>query len=155
VHELMKGRATAEKCAVIDPNVTGKQAVVSDDDVVSDLAIMTDVRTSHQKVLITNFCGAGLGGAAMNGAVFTDDVVVADLDLRFSLGRKRYILRRRTDDRAVSDKIPEPIVTFPSMTTCDCTIVLSPIVTCDPTIENGPISALAPIFALGSTIAVG
>jgi hypothetical protein len=66
---------------------------------------VTDVRSGHQEIFITDFCGAVLGSAAMNGAVFADDVVVADLDLRFSLGRKRYILWRRTDDRAVSDKI--------------------------------------------------
>jgi hypothetical protein len=58
VHELVKRRATAEKRAVIDPNVTGKQTVVSDDDIVSDLAIVTDVCAGHQKILITDFCGA-------------------------------------------------------------------------------------------------
>src|SRR4029077_2355169 len=105
VHELVKRRAAAKKRAIIDPNVTGKQTAVSDNDIIPNLAIMTDVCAGHQKIFITDFCGAALGGGAMNGAVFADDVVFPNLDLRFSLGRKRYILWRRTDDRAVSDKI--------------------------------------------------
>ena len=41
----------------------------------------------------------------MNRAVFADDILVPDLDLCFSIGRKRKILRRRADDCAVSDEI--------------------------------------------------
>src|SRR5947199_7630638 len=37
-------------------------------------------------------------------------------------------------------KLSVPIVTSPSMTTCDCTIVLSPITTCRPLINNAPLS---------------
>src|SRR5947199_7630637 len=41
----------------------------------------------------------------MNRTVFTNNVVIADLDLGFSFRRKRKILRRRANNRAVSDKI--------------------------------------------------
>src|SRR5438105_7962181 len=41
----------------------------------------------------------------MNRAVFANHVLVSDVDLRFSFGRKRKVLRRRADDCAVSDEI--------------------------------------------------
>ena len=88
MHELVERGATAEKRAVINPNVTGKQTIVRDDDVVSDDAIVTDMRPRHQKILVADFRRAALGAAAMNSAVFADDVVVADLDLGFSFQRK-------------------------------------------------------------------
>ena len=101
--ELVKRRATAQERAVIDSNVTSKQTIVSDNDIISDLAIVTDVRSGHQKIVIADFCSAVLGGPTMNGTVFANDVVVSDRNLRFSVRRKRNILRRRTDDCAVSD----------------------------------------------------
>ena len=88
VHELVERRATAEKRAVINPNVTGQQTIVRDDDIVADLAIVSDVRPRHQKILVADCRRAALGATAMNSAVFADDVVVADLDLGFSFQRK-------------------------------------------------------------------
>src|SRR5215211_7059135 len=41
----------------------------------------------------------------MDRAVLADDIVVPDFDSRLSFRRKRNILRRRTDNRAVSDEI--------------------------------------------------
>jgi hypothetical protein len=52
-------------------------------------------------------------------------------------------------------KLPLPISTSPSITTCDCTIVLLPITTCGPITENGPTSTSSAIRAAESTIAVG
>src|SRR6266576_2424290 len=124
--------------------MSGQQTIVRDHDIVSDEAIVTNVRSAHQKILVANFRGAAVGAAAMNRAVLADNIVVADFDLRLSFQRKRNILRWHSDDRAVSDEI----------STGDCTMVCLPIVTSGPTIENGPICTSAPIFAFGSTIAV-
>ena len=48
MHELMKCRSTAEKRAVIDTHMPSQQAIVCDDDIVSDDTIVTDVRAGHQ-----------------------------------------------------------------------------------------------------------
>src|SRR5439155_11678916 len=44
VHVLMKRRSTAEKCAVIYADVTGQQTIIGDDDIISDFAIVADMR---------------------------------------------------------------------------------------------------------------
>jgi len=41
----------------------------------------------------------------MDRTVFADHVVISDLDLRFSFRRERKILRRRANNRALSDEI--------------------------------------------------
>src|SRR4029077_2827400 len=85
--------------------MSGQQTIIRNDDVVSDEAIVTDVRSAHQKILVANFRGAAIGATAMNRAVLADNIVVSYLDFRLSFQRKRNILRWHTDDRAVSDEI--------------------------------------------------
>src|SRR2546426_699200 len=50
VHDLVEGRSTAEKCAIIDAHMSSQQTVVCDDDVVSNQTIVSDVRARHQKI---------------------------------------------------------------------------------------------------------
>jgi len=90
------------------------------------------MRARHQEILVADFRRAAIGTAAMNRAVLADDVVVSDVDPRLSLRRERNILRRRANDCAVPDEIAVPITTSPSITTCDCTVVFSPITACGP-----------------------
>ena len=52
-------------------------------------------------------------------------------------------------------KLPVPIRTGPSITTCDWIRHRSPITASAPTTENGPISTSRPSWAFSSTIAVG
>jgi hypothetical protein len=85
--------------------MAGKQTVVRNDDVVSDEAIVTDVRSGHQEIFIANFRHTSVGAAAMDCAVLANDIVVPDFDLRLSFRRKRNILGRRTYDCAVPDEI--------------------------------------------------
>ena len=47
VHVLMKCRSTAEECRIVHTDMTGQQTVVGDDHVVSNLAIMAEMRTCH------------------------------------------------------------------------------------------------------------
>src|SRR5438132_7650459 len=56
-------------------------------------------------MLVADFSRASFGRAAMNGAVLADNVVVADLNFGCSLGRKRNILWRGADHRAVANEI--------------------------------------------------
>src|SRR5258707_10416629 len=101
----MKCRSTAEECCIVHTHVPGQQTIVRDDDVVSNQAIVTDMRACHQEVLIADFGGAPLRAAAMDGTVFTNHVVVSDLDLRFSVRRERKILRRGANNAALSEEI--------------------------------------------------
>jgi hypothetical protein len=66
---------------------------------------VADVRPRHQEVVISDFRDATVGAATMNRTVFTNHVVVSDLDLRFSVRRERKILRRGANDRAVPNEI--------------------------------------------------
>ena len=91
----------------------------------------------------------------MDRAVLADNIVVPDFDFRLSFQRKRNILRWHTDDRAVSDEISAADRDLAFDHHVRLHDGLPPIVTSGPTIENGPICTSAPIFAFGSTIAVG
>src|SRR4030095_2830769 len=86
-------------------NVAGQQTIVRDDDVVSNKAIVTDVRAGHQEILVPNFRRTSIGAAPVDRAVLADDITVSDFDTRLSFLGKRNILWRHTDDRAVSDEI--------------------------------------------------
>jgi hypothetical protein len=135
--------------------MAGEQTIVRDDDVVPDEAIMTDVRSGHQEIFIANFRHTSVGAAAMDCAVLANDIVVPDFDLRLSFRRKRNILWRHTYDCAMPDQI--------SATDCnfgfDYNVRLHGRFLADcyvrPNNRKGPISEAAPIFAFGSTIAVG
>jgi hypothetical protein len=45
-----------------------------------------DVRAYHQKIPVADFCRAAFSGAAMNGTVLADNIVLSDPDLGFSFG---------------------------------------------------------------------
>src|SRR3981081_1203177 len=101
----MKGRSSAEKRLVVHAHVPGEQTIVRNDDVVADLAVVPDVHANHQEIIVADFGRASLRAAAMNCAVFADDVFITDIDLGFSFGRISKVLRRSPNDRAVTDKI--------------------------------------------------
>src|SRR4029453_9963566 len=60
VHVLVKNATATEKGRIANPNMPAEQAIVRDDHIVSDLAIVADVRAGHQKVLVSDFSGAAL-----------------------------------------------------------------------------------------------
>jgi hypothetical protein len=101
----MKDAAAAEKCAVVYVNVTAEQTIVGDDRIVSNRAIVAEMRTGHQKIFVADFGRAPFRAPAMDGAVFANDILIADLDPRFSVWRERNVLRRRANHGAVSDEI--------------------------------------------------
>ncbi len=82
-----------------------QQAIIRDDDVVPNGTIVPDMRSTHQKIFVADSGDTALRAAAMDRAVFADDVVVADFYHRFSFRRKGKILRWRANDRAVSDEV--------------------------------------------------
>ena len=78
VHVLMKNAGTAQKRGIVDPNVSAEQTIVRDDHVVADLAIVPDVRAGHEKIIVADLRRGSFRCAAMNRAVFANDIVVAD-----------------------------------------------------------------------------
>ena len=105
VHVLMKKTTAAQKRSVIDADVTAKKTIVRDNHVVPNRAIVTDMRAGHQKIIVADGGGAPFRRATMDRAMFANDVVVSNVDFRFALGQKGEILRRRADDRAMSNEI--------------------------------------------------
>jgi hypothetical protein len=63
------------------------------------------MRTSHQKIFVADFGRAAVRTPAMDSAVFANDILIANLDPRFSFRRERNVLRRRANNCAVSDEI--------------------------------------------------
>ena len=69
----------AEDGIVADLHMSGQAGVVGHDDVVPQHAVMGDVHIGHDPVVVADARDAGvLDGAAIDGAKFTDGVVVAD-----------------------------------------------------------------------------
>lgn len=63
---------------VFDGDVAAEGAVVGEDDVVTDLAVVGDVGVAEEEVIGADAGGDGLVGAAVDGAVFAEDVAVTD-----------------------------------------------------------------------------
>ena len=101
----MKHATAAEKRAVRDADMTAEQAIVCDDDAVSDFAVVAEMRAGHQKIFVADFRRASFGAAAMNRAILANDIVVSNGDIRFAFGRKGKVLRRGADNGAVPDKV--------------------------------------------------
>jgi hypothetical protein len=102
---LMKDTTAAEKCSIVHANVTAEQTIVGDNHIVSNCTVVTEVRSGHQKIFVADYGRAPVRAPAMDGAVFANDVLIANFDPRFSFRRERKILRRRANNGAVSDEI--------------------------------------------------
>ena len=76
----MKDATAAEEGAVGYANISAQQTIIGNDDLVADLAIVSDVRANHEIVVVTNFCSASFSRTAVNGAVFTDYVLRTNFD---------------------------------------------------------------------------
>jgi hypothetical protein len=74
----MENASAAKKRAIVDLNVTAQQTIVRDDCVVGDPAVVTDVRSSHQKILVAQRGHAAFERSAMDRAKFPDDIIVPD-----------------------------------------------------------------------------
>ena len=50
----MEGCRTSNKCLIVDRHVTGEKHAVRDDHAVSNFAIVTEMNSGHQKILVTD-----------------------------------------------------------------------------------------------------
>src|SRR5918996_3883948 len=102
---LMKDTTAAEKRPVIHADVTAEQTIVGNDHIASNCAIVTEMRADHQKIVVADFGRASVCASTMDRAVFANDILIANLDPRFSFWRERNVLRRRANNGAVPDEI--------------------------------------------------
>ena len=102
----MKSRAAADERLIVDAHVTGKQAIVRNDHSISQRTIMAEVRADHEKIPIAEDGRAPLSAAAMDRAVLANHIAIPKFECAFRCRIKGQILRRRSEDRAVADKIP-------------------------------------------------
>src|SRR5690606_11884329 len=94
---LVDGGQATEESVVADLSVAADSGGLSHDDVVVDDAIVGDVAIAHDQTIIADRRDAAPAhGAAVNGGVFADDVVVADDELR-RFAPVRQILRRAAE----------------------------------------------------------
>src|SRR5262249_6714657 len=97
--ELMDDRIAGDDDIVFEETVAGEHRAVGEDAAVADDAIVGDVGADHDEVIVAKQCLERAGGAAMDGGVFADDVVVADLD-RGAFTLVFEVLRGVADDGA-------------------------------------------------------
>src|SRR5713101_4910951 len=77
---------------------------IGEDAVIADEAIMRDVAIGHEVIAAADAGRPGVGGAAMDGDAFAEDIVVAD----FQTSRLSLVLQMLwpfTQDRASEDQV--------------------------------------------------
>jgi hypothetical protein len=102
----VKDRAPSEYSSILNLNIAGQQAVISNDDTVADRGIVTEMDAYHEEIIVTNLCHAPLLGTAMDRHVFTDDIVITDEHLTLGAGLEIIILRVSTQDGSIPYGIP-------------------------------------------------
>jgi hypothetical protein len=82
--ELMHARESSDGCVIFNDDMTCQSCCVGQDDIISNLAVMSDVNVRHQKIVIAD---SGVSAAtlrtSMNVDVFTKDIVITDREKRF------------------------------------------------------------------------
>src|SRR5205823_7395102 len=93
-HSFPTRRSSDLKCAVVNAHMSGQQTIVRNGDVVSDEAIVTNVCSAHQKILVADCCGAAIGAASMDRAVLADNIVVRSEEHTSELQSLAYLVCR-------------------------------------------------------------
>src|SRR5438067_51153 len=108
VHELVYERGGAEDRPVAHRDVAGELAGVGEDGVVADLHVVREMHVGHHPVVVAKARDADVErSAAVDGDVFADGVVVADLH-RGVLAVVLLVLRRRAERGEVEDAVIAP-----------------------------------------------
>src|SRR3984957_4094313 len=82
-HELMDCREPAEQRMVLDDDMAGEGRVIGHDHIISDLAVVRDMRPDHQQAIVADARNhAAAGGAGIDRHVLADRVVAADFERR-------------------------------------------------------------------------
>ena len=97
VAELVNKDIGADDGEVVDHYFTGDFGGIANDATITDFDVVGHVHTFHKQVVATHYSAAFGGCAAVDGDVFADGVVVANLGCGF-LALEFEVLRDGTDD---------------------------------------------------------
>src|SRR5262245_19602450 len=89
----MHGAIPRDKHAVADFHITAQQSAIGKDDMVPELAVMADVGSRHEKIMVADRGCRRWGSGAMDLHVLTKNIMVANMQegLRARVG---LVLRR-------------------------------------------------------------
>src|SRR5512134_788297 len=108
VHELVHQGGAAEDHPVADVHVPRQPAVVGEDAMAADLAVVREMHAGHDPVVVADARDARVARRpAIDGHALADRVAVADLDRRV-LARVFLVLRRRADRAELIDAVVAP-----------------------------------------------
>ena len=79
-HKLVDRHHTPNHRLVLDGNMPGQGAVIGQDAAAADPAVMGDMGIRHNQVMVAHYGLGPFGGAGIQSAIFTDDIIVADLE---------------------------------------------------------------------------
>jgi hypothetical protein len=106
--KLVKHRSSSQHRAVLNLDMSGKKAVVGDDDTVPRIGIVPHVDTGHQEIIVTDAVVPASSCGPVNGGVFPDDVVIPDSTKLSVSDLKEMALRVAADDGTEADGVPCP-----------------------------------------------
>lgn len=94
--KLMDPAHASDDSLIFDLNVTGEGCATGDDDLVSDLAVVSNVDGGHQQVVVADAGLQSHAGGPVDGDHFTDDVAIANHGVGL-LALELEILRNSAD----------------------------------------------------------
>ena len=101
--ELMKYRAATDEGVVADMNMPSQQAGIREDVFVSQMHVVREVGTDHEKVPVPQRRGAAGFAASVDGDVLTQNIVRTENDRAFCFRLEPEILRISTDHRSATN----------------------------------------------------
>src|SRR5439155_19634430 len=102
--KLMHGRSATHIGAIFHLHVTAEQYVIDQNAMVAHTAIVPDVRTDHQHVVIADDRLGIVVPAAMDGCVLANPIVAAD-EQRAARVVDMHVLGPAADDGALPDLV--------------------------------------------------
>ena len=101
----MKDGSSTQHDIIPHLDIPGQQAVIGNDGAISDAAVVSQMDSSHQHVVIAHPRRRAFGGSSVDRDIFPDDIVVSDDHLTYHGVVVGEILRCGTDHGAVTNEI--------------------------------------------------
>jgi hypothetical protein len=102
--ELVDPDCTGNKCSIFDNDMAAEENVIGTDDIAADFAIVTDVRTGHEHIVVADSRRAFWFHRAMNRDELAECISAADNDSS-DVRRFGNVLRCATDDDMFTDVV--------------------------------------------------
>lgn len=95
--ELVGCGGTRDDRVIVHLDVAGESHRVRENDMIADLAVMSDVRITKEQIVRPDPSGQAVVGATVDGRIFPENVVIANFEIRW-LAHILEILGFSTDD---------------------------------------------------------